>query len=112
MKRLLSVAAIVWTLPAGLLASEYRGVVKCGGLPFPGATVTATHGDRKVVTTTDGKGAFRFADLADGVWTIDVEMVGFEKASKEVGVAPDAPSPEYSYFSSWRSPPRPRSRRA
>jgi hypothetical protein len=95
MKRLLSVVAIVWTLPAGLLASEYHGVVKCAGLPFPGATVTATRGDRKVVTTTDGNGAFRFADLGDGVWTLDVEMVGFVKASKEVGVAPEAPSPQF-----------------
>src|SRR5581483_8435320 len=95
MKRLLSYAAMIGAMATGLVASEYRGVVKCGGLPFPGATVTATRGDRKVSTTTDGSGAFRFADLADGVWTIDVEMVGFEKATKEVGVALDAPSPQF-----------------
>ena len=30
----------------GLLASEHHGVVKSGGLPIPGATVTATQGEK------------------------------------------------------------------
>jgi Carboxypeptidase regulatory-like domain len=85
-------------LAAGLLASlgmatEYHGTVDAGGLPLPGATVTATRGDSKIVTTTDEKGAFSFRDLADGNWTIAVEMLGFEKLTLEVGVAPEAPPP-------------------
>ena len=63
--------------------------------PIPGATVTATEGDKKVSTTTDEQGAYAFSDLPDGVWTIEVEMFGFAKLSREVGVAPLAPSPTW-----------------
>src|SRR5436305_474282 len=79
----------------GLFASEHHGVVKSGGLPIPGATVTATQGDKKLVTTSDDQGAYSFPDLADGVWNIQVEMLGFAKKSEEVGVAPNAPSPTW-----------------
>ena len=79
----------------GLLASEHHGVVNSGGLPIPGATVTATQGDKKLVTTTDDQGAYSFPDLADGVWNVQVEMLGFAKKSKEIGVAPNAPSPSW-----------------
>ena len=79
----------------GLMASEHHGIVKSSGLPVPGATVTATQGDKKVVTTTDEHGAYAFPELADGVWTISVEMLGFGKLSRDVGVAPDAPTPEW-----------------
>ena len=65
------------------------------GLPVPGATVTATSGDKKFVTTTDENGAYSFPELADGVWTITVDMLGFVKATKEIGVAPNAPAPEW-----------------
>lgn len=86
----LLVASIAVT---GLLASEHHGVIKSGGLPVPGATVTATMGDKKVATTSDDNGAYAFPDLADGIWTINIEMLGFATLSKEVGVAPEAPSP-------------------
>src|SRR6476620_10169882 len=79
----------------GLLASEHHGVVKSGGLPIPGATVTATQGDKKLVTTTDDQGAYSFPDLADGIWKIQVEMLGFSGKSEEIGVAPNAPSPSW-----------------
>jgi hypothetical protein len=85
----------IFMAASALMASEYRGMVKAGGLPLPGATVTAIQGAQKVTTTTDDRGAFRFAELADGVWTLEVEMVGFEKYTREVGVAPTAPSPEW-----------------
>src|SRR5215469_5964283 len=78
-----------------LLASEHHGVVKSGGLPIPGATVTATQGDKKLATTTDDQGAYSFPDLADGVWNVQVEMLGFAKTGLEIGVAPNAPSPEW-----------------
>jgi hypothetical protein len=76
------------------MASEYHGTVKVRALPVPGATVTATRDGRKLATTTDAAGTFAFADLADGVWTLAVEMAGFRKFTREVGVAPNAPSPE------------------
>src|SRR5271165_6579224 len=79
----------------GLMAAEHHGVVKSGGLPIPGATVTATQGAKKISTTTDEQGVYAFPDLADGVWTIEVEMLGFGKLSKEVGIDAEAPSPQW-----------------
>ncbi|MGD0871712.1 MAG: TonB-dependent receptor [Bryobacteraceae bacterium] len=90
--RLLLVACVV---VMGLMASEHHGSVKSGGLPVPGATVTATQGDKKVVTTTDESGLYSFPELADGVWTISIDMLGFEKVSREIGVAVDAPNPTW-----------------
>lgn len=78
-----------------LAASEHHGVVKFGGLPLPGATVTATQGDKKFVAVTDGRGFYSFPDLADGVWTIQVDMQCFAPEKQEVAVAHDAPSPEW-----------------
>src|ERR1017187_6514768 len=88
--RLLLAACLV---VMGLMASEHHGNVKSGGLPVPGASVTAPQGDKKVLTTSDENGLYSFPELADGVWTISVEMLGFEKVSREIGVAADAPSP-------------------
>src|ERR1039457_4688787 len=82
-----------WIAAPRLIASEHHGIVKTGGLAVPGATVTATQGDQKVVTTTDERGLYSFPDLADGVWIISVEMLGLVPASRAVGVAGDAPSP-------------------
>jgi len=79
----------------GLMASEYHGTVKAGGLALPGATVTASQSDRQIATTTDQQGVFSFAELADGTWTIEVEMLGFEKMARQVGVASDAPSADF-----------------
>ncbi len=78
-----------------VIASEHHGVVKFGGLPLPGATVTATQGDKKLTAITDGAGAYAFPDLADGIWTIRVEMLCFAPLTREVAVAADAPSPEW-----------------
>ena len=79
----------------GLTASEHHGTVESGGSPIPGATVTAVRGDKKFVTNTDEKGAYAFADLPDGIWTIHVETMGFSELSREVAIAPDAPSPTW-----------------
>ncbi len=75
----------------GLVAAEHHGQVVSGGLPVPGATVTATMGDKKQVTTTDDQGLYSFADLEDGNWTLTIDMLGFTKITTEVGVAPGAP---------------------
>ena len=71
-------------------AAEYSGVVTVGGVPVPGATITASRADNKIVTTTDQTGAFRFADLDEGEWTIQVEMLGFATMNREVAIAPGA----------------------
>src|ERR1019366_802801 len=78
-----------------LPASEHHGVVKFGGLAVPGATVTATQGDKKQVAITDPRGLYMFADLADGVWNLQVEMLCFATLKNEVAIAPNAPSPEW-----------------
>jgi len=80
---------------AALTASEHHGTVESGGVPIPGATVTASQGDKKLVTTTDDRGAYAFPDLADGIWIIEVDMLGFEKLTQQVGIAPDAPNPKW-----------------
>src|SRR5215475_6612252 len=77
------------------MGSEYHGTVQSRGLPLPGATVTATRDGRNVVTTTDTGGAFSFAALEDGTWTLAVQMAGFQTLSKEIGVAPNAPAPVF-----------------
>src|SRR4051812_32286306 len=84
-----------WIAVTSLLAAEHHGTVKSAGLPLPGATVTATQGDKKQVTTTDDNGRYAFADLADGVWKLEIESVGFQKLTEEVGIAYNAPSPEW-----------------
>jgi hypothetical protein len=80
---------------AGLRAAEHHGQVKFGGLPVPGATVTAVQGDKRMVAITDQQGAYSFAALPDGIWTIQVEMLCFEPVKQEVAIAPDAPSPAW-----------------
>jgi hypothetical protein len=80
---------------AAAFASEYHGSVTAHGLPVPGVTVTATREGGKAVAITDARGSFSFADLADGVWNIQVEMLAFERLSREVAVAPGAPAPTF-----------------
>ena len=78
---------LYWTIACAacmlLPASEHHGVVKFGGLAVPGATVTATQGDKKQVAITDPRGVYTFADLADGVWNLQVEMLCFATRSEE-----------------------------
>ncbi len=86
---------LAWLAVAALMASEHHGRVTANGVPVPGATVTATQGDKKLTTTTDENGTYAFPELADGVWTIQVEMLGFTRLTQDVGVAVDSPSPSW-----------------
>jgi trimeric autotransporter adhesin len=72
-------------------ASENHGQVFFGGVPVPGATVTVTQGAKNLVTVTDRQGLYEFADIADGVWKIQIEMRGFSTVAGEITVAPNAP---------------------
>src|SRR6266496_2034660 len=56
---------------------KQTGVVRALGRPIPGASITATLGDRKVVTTTDESGRYELDHLTPGDWTIQVDMVAF-----------------------------------
>jgi hypothetical protein len=87
--------AVACTAVFSLAASPHHGVVTFGGLPVPGATVTVTQGDKKLVALTDQQGAYSFPDLADGIWKIQVEMLCFAPISQEIGITPDAASPTW-----------------
>jgi hypothetical protein len=74
----------------GAFAAEYRGQVQFGGLPVPGASVTATQGEKKVAVITDDRGIYTFPDLAAGVWSVEVQMLCFETVKKDVTIGPTA----------------------
>jgi trimeric autotransporter adhesin len=73
-----------------LTAAEHKGQVKFGGLPVPGATVTATQGDHSLVAISDKDGNYSFADLPDGVWNFQIEMLGFAPIKQEVTIGAGA----------------------
>lgn len=84
---------LVWlACSAFAAASPYRGTVTFGGLPLPWATITATQGTKTVTVVADEQGNFQFDDLADGTWTLDIEMQLFEKIQTQVTVAPNTPA--------------------
>lgn len=76
-------------LAGSAVAAEYRGQVTFGGLPVPGATVTATSRGQQAAAITDLQGGYRFADLADGNWSIEIRMQGFAPVTGDVAVAPN-----------------------
>ena len=73
-----------------LLGSEHHGTVKFGGLPLPGAAVTAKQGDKSVSAITNLDGVYSFDNLADGAWTIQVEMPLFAHTQQELTVGAGA----------------------
>jgi hypothetical protein len=85
---------LVCVVSGAARASEYHGQVTFGGLPVPGSTVTvtATQGAKKAVAITDDQGVFSFADLAEGNWTLTIEMTGFAPLKQEIAVAANAPA--------------------
>ncbi len=87
--------ALLCVIAFSLAASEHHGMVQFGGLPVPGAAVTATMGEKKISAITDSQGLYSFPDLADGVWTLRVEMLCFEPQEKQIGVAPSAPGAQF-----------------
>src|SRR6185436_15167631 len=70
-----------------LLLAEHHGQVSFAGVAIPGATVTATQGDKKFVAITDSQGQYAFPELADGPFSIQVEMLGFTTVKQEVNSA-------------------------
>jgi hypothetical protein len=83
-----------------LLGSEHHGTVKFGGLPLPGATVTAKpmnakDGDKTFDAVSDLEGRYSFPDLPDGTWTIQVEMPLFSPLKREVTVGAGAAAADF-----------------
>jgi hypothetical protein len=78
-----------------LPAAEHHGLVKFGGLPIPGVSITATQNQRKLSTITDPQGVYSFSDLADGTWTIQVEMQLFTTERRDVTISATAPPAEW-----------------
>src|SRR6185369_16712899 len=89
---LLLIVLITFTVSA---AADHRRRVTFSGMPVPGATVTATQAEVTRSTVTDEQGIYRFVDLPDGTWTIEVAMLGFATQRQEVVVAAEAPPPEF-----------------
>ena len=86
MKKLLIAIVILVTAHRLFAGGEHSGQVVVGGVPVPGATVTAAAGDKKLVTATDDQGRFTFPDATAGVWTLRVEMLGFEPLTQDITV--------------------------
>ncbi|HEX4138288.1 MAG TPA: TonB-dependent receptor [Bryobacteraceae bacterium] len=92
--RTATLAFAIAALVAGVLnGAESKGKVQFGGLPVPGATITATQGARTLTAVTDQDGNYTFADLPDGVWNFQVEMLGFAPVKQEVTVTAGAGAP-------------------
>ena len=78
------VLILLTLIGAGLRAQT--GLVKFGGQAVPGATVVASQGDRRVLTTTDEDGRYEFVNLAPGAYTVEVQMFGFQAARQQVQI--------------------------
>ena len=91
------IVALLGVSPAvlPLLGSEHHGTVKFGGLPLPGATVTAKQGDKSFNAITNLDGQYSFADLPHGAWTIQVEMPLFANLQQDLTVGPGAPATDW-----------------
>ncbi|MBV9405573.1 MAG: carboxypeptidase regulatory-like domain-containing protein, partial [Acidobacteriaceae bacterium] len=60
------------------------GFVRSNGQPIPGATITLTQGDKSLSTVTDQDGHYALAPVGPGVWSVTVEMFGFDTLKKDV----------------------------
>ena len=89
MRTLIAIALVI-SAQAGMAAAEHTGRVVFHGVPIPGATITATQNGQQRVTVTDQDGVYRLPDLADGTWTVRVEMLGFATASQTITIAAGA----------------------
>jgi hypothetical protein len=96
-RSLLRIRFFAWLLAFGIAAAaEQHGRVQFGGLPVPGATVTASQRQKTFVAVTDPQGVYSFPDLPAGNWTMRVEMLCFSTITREVTVPAQAGSiPEW-----------------
>lgn len=90
-----SAAVLIAGAFTAALAAESTGQVTFAGQPVPGATITASRGEARVTTVSDPQGLFRFADLAEGTWTIRIEMIGFAPLTRDVRIPPEGVGPPW-----------------
>lgn len=83
------IVAILFYVSA-LNAAEHKGQVKFAGLPVPGASVTLSQGTKKLSAVTNLQGAYAFTDIADGPWTVHLDMQLFQPQSRDIAI-PSAP---------------------
>ena len=74
-------------------AGEQYGQVTFNSLPVPGATVTATQGDTRIVVFADVDGRYRLSGLADGPYVLRVEMIGFTPMTRDLIAGDEATQP-------------------
>src|SRR4026209_1000659 len=67
-----------------LLAADHYGQVTFTGLPVPGATSTATQAEKTISAVSDPSGRYKLSGLADGVWSVRIEMLGFEPLTQDI----------------------------
>lgn len=79
--------------PVALPPNAHLGYVRFQDQPIPGATVTAVQGDKKLATSTDGDGVYRFFEMTPGTWKVTVSMVGFADVTHDITIPSDAPPP-------------------
>ncbi len=74
---------------AGIAAADVQtGVVRSGGQPIPGATISAECGtDSKITTTTDDNGRFEIGGLPSTSCKYTVLMFGFEPVQKDAAAS-------------------------
>ena len=90
------VAVLLWATTAAHAApqtADLIGRVTFAGAGVPGATVTATRGERTLSTLTTDDGTFKIASVDTGTWTLRVEMRGFVPVSREIIVPVDGAPP-------------------
>ena len=78
-----------WPGLALLNAAQESGSVYAADQAIPGATITATQGDTKVVGYTDENGRYSL-NLGPGMWDLQVEILGFTTAHQQVTVGEQA----------------------
>jgi hypothetical protein len=52
----------------------------------------ATQGSQKIVAVSDQQGSYSFADLTDGTWKIQIEMLCFAAIEQTLTIAPNVPA--------------------
>src|SRR5580658_2802185 len=73
---------------AGVAAADVQnGLVRSGGQPIPGATVTAECGTDKITTVTDDAGRFEIGGLPSTSCKYTVLMFGFEPLQKDAAAS-------------------------
>ncbi len=87
---MIRIAVLALILGGLAFGATESGVVRSGGQPIPGATVTAICGTAKIDTVTDDAGRFTMGGLPETPCSFSVSMFGFEPAQRQL-TASDAP---------------------